>query len=113
MMYEYFNPGTTTLNDVAIVDVELVQGVETSAGSWWEMNTNHLLIDNVRMPDQPLRFKRPTWATMEPRLQLRNVLIRDYCGSLSDWGNTQPVSGSQPYLIEPNVKVINYTNPCN
>lgn len=113
MMYEYFNPGTTTLNDVAIVDVELVQGVETSAGSWWEMNTNHLLIDNVRMPDQPLRFKRPTWATMDPRLQLKNVLIRDYCGSLSDWGDSQPVAGSPEYLIEPNVRVINYTNPCN
>jgi hypothetical protein len=113
MMYEYFNPGTTTLNDVAIVDVELVQGVDTSAGSWWEMNTNHLLIDNVRMPDQPLRFKRPEWATMDPRLQLRNVLIQDYCGSLSDWGDSQPVSGSPEYLIEPNVRVVNYTNPCN
>lgn len=112
MMYEYFNPGTTTLNDVAIVDVELIQGVETSAGSWWEMNTNHLLIDNVRMPDQPLRFKRPTWATTDPRLQLRNVLIRDYCGSLSDWGDSQPVSGSPLYLIEPNVRVIDF-NSCN
>lgn len=112
MMYEYFNPGTTTLNGVAIVNIDMEQNTDSVAGSWWEMNTDHLYIENVRLPDQPLRFKRPTWATMEPRLQLKNVLIKDYCGGLADYGSSQPVAGSLPYLIEPNVRVINQTYPC-
>jgi hypothetical protein len=112
MMYEYFSPGTERFDDVALVNIDIEQNVSTVAGGWWEMDTNHLLIKNVRQADQTLRFKRPTWATSNPRLQLKNVLIENYCGSLSDFGDTQPVSGSPKYLIEPNVKVVNLTNPC-
>jgi hypothetical protein len=112
MMYEYFSPGTERFDDVALVNIDIEQNVATSAGGWWEMDTNHLLIKNVTQSDQNLRFKRPDQFTANPRLQLKNVLIENYCGSLSDFGDTQPVAGSPKYLIEPNVRVVNWTSPC-
>ncbi len=64
------------MDNVAFVNVSIWQGVEAPerrvhAGSWWELSTNHLLMWNVELPDQPMRFVQSQYSTT-----LTNVSIR-------------------------------------
>ena len=45
------------LDNVAIVNLHISRDADSTAGSWWQTSTNHLLLWNVTLPDQPLRWK--------------------------------------------------------
>jgi hypothetical protein len=59
------------LDNVALVNIHISKDVANTAGSWWETTTNHLLMWNVTLPDQPLRWKLHDFGSV-----LKNVSIR-------------------------------------
>jgi len=97
-----------------------VGGASSSNASWWEMDTDHLIMQNIYFPDQAMRFKavdrdKDSNYGATP-LQLKNVLIKNYTGYLLDWGGTTVAldnpQGSTYYLTGSNIRIQNYNNTC-
>jgi hypothetical protein len=64
-----------TLNNVAIVNTFIAKGEINSGGSWWETNTNHLLLWHVGLPDQPLRWAMSDYGTAVKNLSIRGSVF--------------------------------------
>lgn len=68
--------GGQRVDNVAFVNVHISKDSSGVAGSWWSIDTDHLLFKNVQMPDQTLRFRvHPQDA--DGILSLTNVAIRN------------------------------------
>lgn len=69
----WVTPHGARMDNVAMVNVHIDQGVGYTgpAGGWWERSTNHLLMWQVNLHDQPMRWKLRDFGT-----ELRNVSIR-------------------------------------
>ena len=58
-------------DNIALVNLHVTRDTQSVAGSWWETSTNHLLMWNVSLPDQPLRWKLNHFGS-----SLKNVSIK-------------------------------------
>lgn len=68
--------GGQRLDNVALIDVRISKDISNAAGSWWYMDTNHLYMNNVSLPDQTLRWK-VHGQDEDGKMSLSNVMIRD------------------------------------
>ena len=69
--------GCQRLDDVALVNVHISQDRATPSGSWWQLDTNHLLYWNIQMPDQPLRMKTSETRDLGGQLVITNASMRN------------------------------------
>ena len=89
--------GNDQMHNVAFVNVHISKDTVNYNGSWWEMETNHLLLWHVSMPDQIFR-----WNQQNENTTVRNVSI---VGSVFyAFTHTQLPSGTE-------IEHIHYTNP--
>ena len=68
--------GGQQLDNVALVDVYISKDISNVAGSWWYMDTDHLLMDNVNLLDQTLRWKTHG-QDEDGKMNLKNVVIQN------------------------------------
>lgn len=69
--------GCQRLDNVALVNIHISQDANVASGSWWQLDTNHLLLWNVQLPDQPLRFSMHAQRDVGGSLLIRNASIRN------------------------------------
>jgi hypothetical protein len=70
------NNGGQRMDNIALVNVHISKDLSNVAGSWWMLDCNHLLLWNVQMPDQPLRWKAHL-QDADDVLTLSNVSVRN------------------------------------
>lgn len=68
--------GCQQFDNIALVNVHASKDGTSTAGSWWYFDCNHLLIWNVQLPDQPLRWQVHA-QDADGAVVLRNVSIRN------------------------------------
>jgi len=99
--------GTQQYDNTAFVNWDVSQDRDSVAGSWWMIDANHILMENIIFKDQPIRWKRHA-TDSDKALNIKNVLLKNIVTTaLVDYGMEQR---NQPYLIEPNVKMVNVQN---
>ena len=69
--------GAQRLDNVAIVDVHVSQDNECPAGCWWQLDTNHLLLWNLQLPDQPWRMWTHLTQDIGGQLLITNSSMRN------------------------------------
>ncbi len=69
--------GAQRLDDVALVNIHISQDRDVASGSWWQLDCNHLLVWNVQLPDQPMRFSTNTTRDTGGMLELKNASMRN------------------------------------
>lgn len=96
--------GTQQYDNTAFINWDVSQDRNSVAGSWWMIDANHLLMENIKFKDQPMRWKKHA-TDADKSLNIKNVLIKNVCvAGMVDYGNSER---NQPYLIEPNVRQLN------
>jgi hypothetical protein len=70
------NNGGQRMDNIALVNIHISKDQSNVAGSWWMLDCNHLLLWNVQMPDQPLRWKAHL-QDADDVLTLSNVSVRN------------------------------------
>ncbi len=69
--------GNQRLDNVAIVNVHVSKDNTDASGSWWQLDTNHLLLWNTQLPDQTLRMRTHTTRDIGGQLLLANVSMKN------------------------------------
>jgi hypothetical protein len=91
--------GGTRFDNVAIVNLLAVKGDSSSAGSWWETDTNHLLLWGVTMPDQLMRFAQGDYNTSVSNASIKGTIVRAFTHTRLP-GDTRAVG---VHVTDPNV----------
>jgi hypothetical protein len=91
--------GGTRFDNVAIVNLLTVKGDLGSAGSWWETDTNHLLMWGVTMPDQLMRFAQNDYNTSVSNVSIKGTIVRAFSHTRLP-GDTRAVG---VHVTDPNV----------
>ncbi len=69
--------GNQRLDNVAIVNVHVSKDNVDASGSWWQLDTNHLLLWNTQLPDQTLRMSTHATRDIGGQLLLSNVSMKN------------------------------------
>lgn len=72
--------GGNRMDNVAIVNTTIEKNLDNATGSWWEMNTKHLLMWNVNMPDQVFRWAQTTNGTTVADFSIKDSTVWKFSG---------------------------------
>jgi len=90
--------GGQRVDNIALVNVHISKDLSNVAGSWWMLDCNHLLLWNVQMPDQPLRWKAHAQDT-DGALTLANVSVRNSIFGSFSGDNFSTVTARNTHFI--------------
>lgn len=90
--------GGQRVDNIALVNVHISKDLSNVAGSWWMLDCNHLLMWNVQMPDQPMRWKAHA-QDADGALTLANISVRNSVFASFSGDNFPAVTARNTHFI--------------